>query len=516
MKWTRRIFLGLIILAGLITALWWEENWRGQKIWEESCARLRAAGEPVDIADIIPPMIPDAENVAAAPIFAEVFTDEKSARLKDRALRSGYTPKGAVDAIYEPKDRPISLEADDPLAREWRDYIKGCLPNHAPIPEGLSPAEETLFLLHHYDEVWEDISEAVRRPRCRWPLDYNNYVTMKSPHFDVLSGTMAIAKPRVIAYAAKGDAEKWTRSVLTLLRLARHYDEGSTNILSHMMGFANEGIMLRLWQNTLEGMEFREDHLLELQRQVSRISLTSTLRGIQQQRITTVTEMRSLKVNQVAGFLSDDWGAILGNHAGDWKPQLQATLILSRPRGWQLAELAAFQNSFHDGIQAAVIDNSRALEVKHIKEISRAGEYMREHPRFLSLDAVVSLSHGMSGSLVEKACRRLAYARCAEAWCAVERYRLRHGRIPQTLQYLLPDFLDELPVDPINGGALRYLRKGDGSYLIYSIGWNELDDGGRGSRREELDWVWTSNPARLEEGVVSNGSTRETDSSSEK
>jgi len=46
---------------------------------------MRAAAgcgrEPVELADIIPPMIPDEENVAMAPIFAEVFANKETARL---------------------------------------------------------------------------------------------------------------------------------------------------------------------------------------------------------------------------------------------------------------------------------------------------------------------------------------------------------------------------------------------------------------------------------------------------
>jgi hypothetical protein len=56
----------------------------------------------------------------------------------------------------------------------------------------------------------------------------------------------------------------------------------------------------------------------------------------------------------------------------------------------------------------------------------------------------------------------------------------------------------ELPHDVINGEPLKYRRSDDGQFLLYSVGWNEKDDGGSlvltkdGASRvlEEGDWVW--------------------------
>src|SRR5262249_3006645 len=85
--------------------------------------------------------------------------------------------------------------------------------------------------------------------------------------------------------------------------------------------------------------------------------------------------------------------------------------------------------------------------------------------------------------------------------CALERYRLAKGKYPATLQDLLPQLMNTLPQDVIRGQAFRYSLKPDGTYLLYSVGWNERDDGGKevlqagGSKKlEEGDWVWQSNP----------------------
>jgi hypothetical protein len=83
--------------------------------------------------------------------------------------------------------------------------------------------------------------------------------------------------------------------------------------------------------------------------------------------------------------------------------------------------------------------------------------------------------------------------------CALERYRLAHGQYPETPDDLVPQYLDRLPRDIINGAPLKYGRTADGSFLLYSVGWNETDDGGKAvsnpARPSTLllgDWVWSS------------------------
>jgi hypothetical protein len=74
----------------------------------------------------------------------------------------------------------------------------------------------------------------------------------------------------------------------------------------------------------------------------------------------------------------------------------------------------------------------------------------------------------------------------ARVACALERFRLAHGKYPESLASLSPEFIATLPRDLVNGEALHYRRKGDSHFIIYSVGWNERDDGG--VRGKSLDW----------------------------
>jgi hypothetical protein len=86
--------------------------------------------------------------------------------------------------------------------------------------------------------------------------------------------------------------------------------------------------------------------------------------------------------------------------------------------------------------------------------------------------------------------------------CALERYRLVHGAYPAALVNLAPDFISEVPHDVVNGEPYRYRVRPDGTFLLYSVGWDQKDEGGLvvntlpasadpdDSPRMHGDWVW--------------------------
>jgi hypothetical protein len=88
----------------------------------------------------------------------------------------------------------------------------------------------------------------------------------------------------------------------------------------------------------------------------------------------------------------------------------------------------------------------------------------------------------------------------ARVACALERFRLDHGRHPADLDELSPRYLDRVPGDPCADGPLRYRLAGDGGFALYSVGWNRVDDGGTNATPTDSDptgfdpkhgdWVW--------------------------
>jgi hypothetical protein len=135
------------------------------------------------------------------------------------------------------------------------------------------------------------------------------------------------------------------------------------------------------------------------------------------------------------------------------------------------------------------VDRFRPLESLPVEEWYRRGAEIERimaaldgsSPRGWGIDARAAW-----GQVIRPAIELVAQSRAVEAALAVERYRLRHdGRLPETLEALVPVFLPEAPRDPFDGAPIRYRRLEPG-FCVYSIGSDESDDGGlraAGSRR---------------------------------
>ena len=79
--------------------------------------------------------------------------------------------------------------------------------------------------------------------------------------------------------------------------------------------------------------------------------------------------------------------------------------------------------------------------------------------------------------------REAAYkARCdlARTAAAIEQWRMEHAHWPDSLEQLVPEFLDAVPRDPFSSGTVRY-RKTDTGVVVYAIGRDGRDNDGLGA-----------------------------------
>jgi len=68
---------------------------------------------------------------------------------------------------------------------------------------------------------------------------------------------------------------------------------------------------------------------------------------------------------------------------------------------------------------------------------------------------------------------------------AIQAYRSEYASAPRQLEDLVPDYLPAMPEDPFSGKPLVYRCTQEG-YLLYSVGYNERDDGGQ--RPDPMDF----------------------------
>ena len=80
--------------------------------------------------------------------------------------------------------------------------------------------------------------------------------------------------------------------------------------------------------------------------------------------------------------------------------------------------------------------------------------------------------------VVEADTRTIGLLRSTAAAVACERFRLKHGRLPNTLAEIPKGILNEIPADPYTGKPVLYKRTDDGA-VVYCTGADQTDDGGK-------------------------------------
>ena len=85
------------------------------------------------------------------------------------------------------------------------------------------------------------------------------------------------------------------------------------------------------------------------------------------------------------------------------------------------------------------------------------------------------------GKACEKVMQLETWRQMTLAAIALRRHELKRGREPESLSALVPEFLAEVPWDYMDGKPLRYRRQDEGSFVLYSVGQNGVDDGGDSS-----------------------------------
>jgi hypothetical protein len=78
----------------------------------------------------------------------------------------------------------------------------------------------------------------------------------------------------------------------------------------------------------------------------------------------------------------------------------------------------------------------------------------------------------------------------AEMAMYLKQYKKNTAAYPERLDAIVPDYIQELPVDPFTGGAYVYRKESEG-FVLYSVSVNLVDDGGKPDVREG-DIVWRS------------------------
>jgi hypothetical protein len=288
---------------------------------------------------------------------------------------------------------------------------------------------------------------------------------------------------RADAELADGQSAKALDDVKLMLYLNNSL-RNSPFLISHLVRMAIVAIALQpIWEGLAEH-EWSDDQLAELDSELAKIDFLADFGFI----------MRGERAVEIASFENERHTREVIEYRSDTDSDVTIKLTFM-PSAYFYQNELAFARMSQQWILPLVDTNSRIISPAAMQRANDAVQARMKHYSPYKVRALMSFP--AFSATVKKIAAIQASIDLARVACALERYRLAHGEFPDTLAALTPQFIENIPHDIINGQPLHYRRTSAGQFVLYSVGWNETDNGGQivhtksGSvDREKSDWVW--------------------------
>jgi hypothetical protein len=552
----KRCLIALACLAALIALFYIEEDWRGKRAWENYKHEWEAKGEKFDFASFIPVPVPDDQNFALTPIVASCYScvlDKNGHRIQPENTnvvnrlkmdiyraslayridpftetnlelkgwrKNRLTDLSAWQTYYRtmfitnrwegprakipPSPRAgtvVSLESNS-LETVIIDYVDALATNEFPVAsQSQSAAADVLLALSKYDSVVEELRQASRLSHSRFPLNYDQPLPfgIQLPHLGSLKSCAQVLQLRAIAELGNQQTSKALDDMKLIAYLANSI-HGEQCLISQKVRAAILDLAIQpIWEGCVEH-RWSDDQLSEINRQLAGLDLLSdydsAVRGERAMALKLIDHERR---THNADIVANQWG--YKDDELDFMQHLVLFYYHSFPNGWyyqnEITAARAFQESLWTGGEV----NQLIPPHNVIWRIGYAWNTIMIHYHSPYYFFVRESFPDLRGA-AKKITFTQASVDMARTACALERYRLAHGEYPEKLDALVPQFIERLPNDIINGQPLHYHRTADGQFVLYSVGWNEKDDGGVsvfrfsfgepdiGSAGGKGDWVW--------------------------
>jgi len=286
---------------------------------------------------------------------------------------------------------------------------------------------------------------------------------------------------------------------LTLIHDLRHtLSSKPTTLVAAMINVAVTGLYVSTVADGLRLKVWQESQLAIIEEQLRDVKLIPpVVDAFQHERLHL---LRILETGQLAA-----WLRISSEVFAQQSPQPPALLKLKNagysllalvPRGWVYQNMATVGYLHQDCLDAVDAKREVIFANQFDAAADRTQEVLHQRRPETFLAAIVFPNFMRAWQTLAQNQTLVNEAFLA---CALERHRLARGRYPQSLEALTPEFAAKIPADVINGQPLHYQSTEDGRFLLYSVGWNTLDDGGLVSRSEGRsidllagDWVWSN------------------------
>ena len=394
----------------------------------------------------------------------------------------------------------------------WQAYYRkaAATTNFFPVAaHAQTPAEDVLLALSKYDSTIEELRRARQLPYSRFPIGYADAdpAAILLPHLAMFKSCAITLQLRALAELQAGQAEKALDDVELMLHLTAAI-RNEPIFISHLVRIAMLRIILQpVWEG-LGDHRWTDAQLALLETELGKLDFLADYQfAMRSERTFDVGILDYLR-----GTRNLDCLSVENTTDSRFRDSLMGLAHVG-PGGWFEQNKVACCGMNFDLLVSIVNLETRVVSPAAEVRATNACNKIRLTP--------CNWSVGLLLPGLTRCSERFAHAQTAadlaRIACALERYRLAHGDFPETLNALVPQLMGKIPHDLISGQPLKYRRTDDppspgsgaasGSFILYSVGWNGTDDGGKvrlpegreasgpfrgesGLNITDGDWVW--------------------------
>jgi len=452
---------------------------------------LRAKGEKLDLNEVaLPPIAAESNSVD---VVQNAFALFSSGDTKSPDAMKMVAPGKALVGWMQPEVHGYDF------TNSWDDFALA-----------IAPDRPALDLLH----------QVLNRPTLQFREE--DEVKGMMPHLTQIKEASQKLTAETVYDLHAGDTAAAVTNTLTLLALVRE-NERQGLLISHLVRLSILSIGIAPTWELLQATNVTDAQLAAVQAQWENMNpladaacvfVTERAWGIKE-----IEKWRNSHESLTGLFVGMGTSGSGGGSGWTWPPDIDA--ITEKPR-YAVGEMMWRSSwSYSDELdmlkrEQIILEALRAMQTNVSQNYETDFDAMDKR-----LASVGSTNFGVSISrilripydewfggaglknAVAKTLRMVAASRVVVSAVALKRFQYRHGALPETLDQLVPDLLPSVPIDPYDGKPLRYHAIGDGTFFLYSVGPDGVDDGGmpadgKTSGTPNLywqndharDWVW--------------------------
>jgi len=499
----RKILIVLVVVLGAAILIPVIHHYRLRAATEAYIVELKAKGEPMELAQVIPPPVPPEQNSADTFHRAAALVDADRSALETSYVygMKMVAPGRAMIRWQQPDIR------DTDGTNSWENVTAAVVQN-----------AKTFALLQ----------QIIEKPAFDFSIEYDRGVAdLNFTNFDLAESKRSALRLEAAALCAlhQGDtasAGKNLRAMLALVKAMR--DERL--VISELVRIAIAQIAVTVTWEILQSPNLTDEQLAELQRDWMILDfIQSDENALAMERVTgQITAATWRSSNSRLEDYFDTWfqlsepgkkenffeRAKFGTQVFRWRYWWSYPDELRTLKGYQIMLESLRNAETNHSWQTILREQQNKLERLGINTNSAGSLWFSDRNK-IDLHSIMSASVFSLGAVFNKVMRVEAARQATVTAIALKRYQLKHGSYPADLNSLVPEFLPAVPFDPVDGQPLRYRRNADGTFLLYSVGDNGKDDDGDPSLEKGVqsssfywenpharDWVWPQ-PATAEE-----------------